>query len=317
MKDNIIFVKFTLNGIVCILAVTDLFLYSSLKKVFGKLMYTSQPLYGKNSIVIKDVNHHSFYKAAYFYKKNKIVPLTDKELLQIGIKIGLKKGEHLDNLLCGPPPNSPKNFIFPKKLIDCYNHIEICNLLNTISKFYKVSNDDILLTGGLLLFQTPLKYAHDIDVVIPVDSLEHLNLIIKSYTSFRIKLVKEYGYIWPLRWYTEEKKIICPFFIYRGLLPPVIRVKYLNEKILTTIKISDTKFSIFNMPIIETEGPIDLLIFRSTLLRGMLKRKQILKINCPLYEVVKGIYSGAIAGVITDPFTEIINIKDVLHEWTT
>jgi hypothetical protein len=69
------------------------------------------------------------------------------------------------------------------------------------------------------------------------------------------------------------------------------------------------------MPVVETKGAIDLLIFRSTLLRGMLRRNQILKINCPLYEVVKGTYSGAMAGVITDPFTEIVNIKDVLYEW--
>ena len=40
-------------------------------------------------------------------------------------------------------------------------------------------------------------------------------------------------------------------------------------------------------------------------------------INCPLYEVVKGTYSGEIAGVITDPFTEIVNIKEVLYEWIT
>ena len=77
----------------------------------------------------------------------------------------------------------------------------------------------------------------------------------------------------------------------------------------------DTRFSIFNMPIVETKSLVDLLIFRSTLLRGMLKKGQFIDIDCPLCVVEEGIYSGAMVGLITDPFMEIININQILNEW--
>ncbi len=315
MNDGVLFYKIILKNTECILFVSDIFLYQSPRSFFGKLMYTTQPVFGKKSLFIRK-SEKVFFKAAYRYMNNNtIIPLTDSQLQTIGINLGLIKGTFLDRLLCGPPSEVETEIMLAPRLIDYYNINDIAWLLDIICSAYNITSNDLLLTGSLHLFPRPLENVHDIDIVIPVDSLHHLNLINKYYLSSEINLVSEYNYIWPLRWYNDSGQIICPFFIYRGLSPPVLKIRPLGKNISGRVRIVDTRFSIFNMPIVETKSLVDLLIFRSTLLRGMLKKGQFIDIDCPLCVVEEGIYSGAMVGLITDPFMEIININQILNEW--
>ncbi len=129
------------------------------------------------------------------------------------------------------------------------------------------------------------------------------------------KHVIEYGYMWPLRWFSSEGHLICPFFVYRNLLPPIDRFVSNGLNFKGKVCISDDIYGVFNAPLLITDGGVMFVFCRSTLLRGMLRKGKNLHLDCPEYTVTSGSYKGSKVAIVTNPFKEITNIKDLLDEY--
>jgi predicted nucleotidyltransferase len=277
-------------------------------------MYSNVNVHGDNSIRTK-TNKSKFFNCAYCYtnlEKKIVRPLSDLELQQIGGKLDLICGIDINKHLNGPKFGSKIKYLNSPHLLDLIDRKKNQLLLDEISNKYLIEVKDLKVIGSIQLFSKEIKNSHDIDIVVSIDSEEQLRNVFSSH-----KRCVEFGYIWPLRWYSRNNHLICPFFIYRGLEPPIKKVSFNGNKYNGKIVIKEDKYGIFNAPLLITDGRIDLVYCRSTLLRGMLRKGHELFLDCPLCKVVEGKYAGANVGFITNPFNEIKNIKNILSEYQT
>jgi len=319
IKDDVLFLYIQLENVACILFVCDTYLYQEPHNYHGKLMYSNIKVHGEYSVPGKG-SKQVFYSCAYRYtdtEKNALEPLSDEELQQVGKTLGLSLGVDINEHLCGPPLKSKVTYLFSPFLFELYHSKEDQLLANEIAQKYGIDPGDIRITGGLQLFPKPIPESHDVDVVIPVDSQDQLRKISNYTNAAKDKPVCEFGYVWPLRWFNTDGYLICPFFVYRNLMPPIEKIIFNGVKFKERVSISDDTYSIFNAPLLITDGKVDLVYCRSTLLRGMLRNGQEISLDCPLCKVTRGLYKGAKVALVTNPFKEIANIKDILSEYQT
>lgn len=316
-KDDVLFLYINLKKVACILFVCDTYLYENPYSYHGKLMYSNKKVHGEYTTSGKK-QKQIFYNCAYRYadsKKKAIIPLTDEELQRVGKSLGLSLGSGVDKHLCGPPRKAKVSYLFSPFFHELYHSDKERYLAKEIANQYGINLGDLRITGGLQLFPTPIPESHDIDVVIPIDSQEQLIIISNHINAVKNKQVCEFGYIWPLRWFSEGGHLICPFFVYRNLMPPIEKMAFNGMNFDGKVVISDDTYSVFNAPVLLTDGSINLVYCRSTLLRGMLRKGHKMYLDCPLCTVTNGLYTGAKVAFVTNPFKEIANIKDILSEY--
>ena len=316
-KDDILFLDIQLRDVTCILFVCDTYLYPKANDFYGKLMYTNKRVHGPYMQPRKKSSQILFNCAYRYTTDNILKPLTDEELQEIGKSLGLMQGLGLDKHLCGIPEGSKVVFLHAPSFLEYYSSDETQSLADEIGITYGVDPKDLRITGGLHLFHPSVAEAHDVDIVVPIDSLDQVRTVFNHVESRKNKPVVEFGYVWPLRWFSTDGHLVCPFFIYRNLTLPIERLTFTGQHYHSKVYITDDMYSIFNAPLLITEGGVGLVFCRSTLLRGMLRKNQIIHLNCPLYVVSQGSFVGEQVAVITNPFKEITNILEILNEYRT
>ena len=319
IKDDVLFLYIQLEKVACILFVCGTYLYQEPHNYHGKIIYSNIKVHGEYSLPGKKFKQ-LFYSCAYRYinaRKNVLEPLSDEELQQIGKTLGLSLGININKHLCGLPLNAKVMYLYSPFLFERYHLNEEKLLANEIAQKYGIDPGDIRITGGLQLFHKSIQESHDVDVVIPIDSQDQLRKISKYTNINKDNPVHEFGYVWPLRWFSAEGYLVCPFFIYRNLMPPIENINFNSVNFKEKVSICDDTYGIFNAPLLVTDGKVDLVYCRSTLLRGMLRNGQELSLNCPLCKVSRGLYKNAKVALITNPFKEIANIRDLLSEYST
>ena len=316
-KDDILFLYIQFNDVTCILFVCDTYLYLEPNAFYGKLMYSNKKVHEEYTVPGKKFKQILFNCAYRYTKENMLRPLTDEELQKVGKSLGLALGSGLDKHLCGAPENSKVVFLTSPFFHENYPSEEAQFLANEIGRMYMVDPYDLRITGGLHLFPSNISESHDVDIVISIDSHDQLKNILNDTNSIRIKPVREFGYIWPLRWLSTGGHLICPFFVYRNLIPPIEKLTFNGMHFKGKVQIIDDTYCVFNAPLLITEGRVNLVFCRSTLLRGMLRKGQEIHLDCPQYTVTEGSYTGTKVGFITNPFKEITNIQDILSGYRT
>jgi hypothetical protein len=278
-------------------------------------MYSNKKVHKEHTLPGKKYKQ-IFYNCAYCYTPNKNVrPLSDEELQNVGKALGLSSGVGIDKHLCGPSENSNCSYLYSPLFIEQYHSKEEQLLANEIGQNYGVDPDDLKITGGLHLFPTHISESHDVDIVIPIDSHNQLTKIFGQIHAVKKKPVIEYGYMWPLRWFSSDGHLICPFFVYRNLLPPIERFVFNGTNFKGKVYINDDIYGVFNAPLLITDGGVKFVFCRSTLLRGMLRKGQDLHLDCPEYTVTSGLYKGNKVAIVTNLYKEIANIKELLSEY--
>lgn len=314
-KDDVLFLYVEHKDVTCILFVCDTYLYSKQRKFYGKLMYLNKKVHGEYTLPGKKYKQ-IFYNCAYCYTTNKnIRPLSDEELQNIGKTLSLFSGVGIDKHLSGPAENWNYSYLYSPLFNEQYHSKKEQLFANEIGQKYGVDPDDLKITGGLHLFPTPINESHDVDIVIPIDSNDQLTKIFYHIHASKEKPVIEYGYMWPLRWFSSGGHLICPFFVYRNLLPPIDRFVSNGKNFKGKVNIIDDIYGVFNAPLLITDGGVRFVFCRSTLLRGMLRKGKELHLDCPEYKVTSGLYKGNKVAIVTNPFKEIANIKDLLSEY--
>lgn len=315
VRDSLLWMIANKGKDTAILSVTEPFLYKDIEKAPGKVLYSTSCPYEEKSITTT-LFGRTFYKTAYQKHQNRIMGVSDSTIQRHSAELGMPRGTGIDSNLSMLTRDWQVSLIWPRPVIEMYPDLGGVQVVKEIESAYDCDASLVLLAGGLLLHLKPLREAHDLDVLIPIDSFSQLSSIHSFISKSSSGKVMEYGLRWPLRWFATNGVLVCPFFVYRLLSPPLEAANIQPEKIAGEVIIRNTDYGVFNMPFYETSGVISRLVCRSTLIRGMLRAGQRLCISCPLIRITKGTLMGELAGLITDPWTEIVNFKEVvLNEW--
>ena len=181
-KDDIVWVL-TGNANFCLaFSVNTPYLYPKDTFRNGKLMYATTAPFENESIALND-RGKQWYKVAYSINNKVQIPKSDEEILSVGSNLGLKTGIDLDRSLSRIPDSDIYSIIpsgKPCEVIHDFCEQNSQNLFTEISDHYEINNDDIKIAGGLSLFPKRLDEAHDIAVVIPINSELILNKLLTN-----------------------------------------------------------------------------------------------------------------------------------------
>ncbi len=299
----------------CYLAVFDPFLYAA-RPTAGKLMYSSIRPFGARTLERVTPDNRSLFRCAYRYDGEfAVVAITDSEIQQVAESFGLPSGTEMDAGLSSFNNAPFVEFCGSDIFISRYSSSGALAILDEISRAYGCEPRDIRLSGGLQLFGGALESAHDIDVVIPIHSQEQARHIAAFPIPSSAQRVCEFGYKWALRWVNRHGTIVCPFFVYTAIEPPVRSVAPAGS-LDATLTVEDATYGIFNSPCYAVRGGVDLLLFRATLVRGFIAEGQALPVRAPVYSVTEGGCRGARVAVVTNPWDQVLGFgEEVLSGW--
>lgn len=270
---------------------------------YAKLIYkTTKPFSSGNICKLK--NNEKWYKTIHKKNNDKKITLDDSEIQKFSDLNGFEGGDKFRGHLTKIPKNRVVEILKPPSVISVYNEFEISPLLDRIAEFYSVPKNDILLSGSGGIFKEPLSQLNDLDILIPIDTIEQLNKIATSKVPSLSNSIKLKDKHWPLRWSKELDLIVCPFFLYRDLEIPIKKINSIKSIINGTIEITNISYGIFNLPIFECKGVINKIIINSSFVRGLLEVGMILNIKGEVYEIIDGVWRGEFVAILCD---EIVN----------
>lgn len=316
-KDDIAWVKSTYKGNEFLFFLTEPFLYPSLERSAGKLIYANcRPF--QNGSLKKNKRNVIWYSTTTRLLQNKPYSLSDSEIQALSRSLGFLPATKIDGNL-----NSFESADIIETIWTPACEPNLLGFLSSksvddIESFYKLPLSKMRITGSMHAFGHDLSQASDIDLVIPINNSEVARMLATSLIPNFSKHVIEYGLKWPLRWYTDEGYIICPFFVYGNLPPLVEKVMDTGETIDCILEIEDDSYGIFNMPIYYVNTPVELLIVRPRIARGVFRKGNKYIVKAPVFEISSGSARGMSAAVVTNVHEQVIGLeRDIFSGWRT
>jgi hypothetical protein len=254
----------------------------------SKLIYASSQPYGKSTVMHHCDSKSVMYRVAYKFNNKDIRHVSDKEIQDVAYTFGLKRASGIHSNLSSIINSDIDKIVPSSKFLDRFTSNRARHVSNSIAKEYGIKTEEIKLTGGAQINGKSIDEQHDLDVIVPVLSNEHAGLIWKEIKSKVKGHVIERGFISPMRWYSPDSSMICPFFIYDKKMDiPILDMK-LGETVNTRVTVSDARLSLFNMPLFKVIGDVDFIAFRSRIARATIVENTQLIISAPLILVTKG-----------------------------
>lgn len=316
VNDDIFYININRSNCSLKFFQTSPYLNNSNNCKFARLVYISTPPFGKNSIKRKS-NNQNWYKTIHKIKNGRKVSVSNKEIFDLASRYNFDFGHGIHRELTRIPLNEIDSLHDSEQAIEFLNDNHI-KLLNDISNFYNSKLTELRLTGSAIALRIPYKYLNDLDLIIPVKNMEHLNYLnrfsknpqkvsrVKLGHGLSRNLKRKYS---ALRWIHENGQIVCPFFVYSGLYPPVLELQPTGYNVSGKIKIIDDKFGIFNTQCFRCSGAIEQIMICTTVARGEINVGMEFNINCPIYNVTKGFWAGKDVAVVNDPYLDFANLE--------
>lgn len=272
---------------------------------YAKLVYkTTKPF--KNGNIAKLKNEEKWYKTIHKFDNKKKITISDSKIQSISNSYGFINGNGYWSHLTKVPKIRVARIIKPPLIHDIYKDKSLNTLLGRISELYSIHLNDILLTGSGGLFHEPINQLNDLDIVIPIDSIEQLKAINYQKVPKNSNSIKLKDKNWPLRWSKELDLIICPFFVYRKLNIPITKLNLTQTKVIGKVEIIDVSYGIFNLPIFECKGVVNKIIINSTFVRGLLEVGMVLEIKGIIYDIVEGYWTGETVAIVSNEIIDTL-----------
>ncbi len=277
---------------------------------YAKLVYkTSKPFKKGNIGKLKD--EEKWYKTIHRFDNKQKITIEDSAIQIMSNSYGFENGNDYKNNLTKVPKTKIDKIIKPPLMKDIYQDECLRTLFNRISEFYSVHLNEIQLSGSGGLFHEPFNQLNDLDIIIPIDTIEQLNKISCKKVPNDSNSIKLKDKNWPLRWSKEFDLIICPFFVYRKLNIPIRKLNSTKSKIFGQVEITNISYGIFNLPIFECKGVINRIIINSTFVRGLLEVGMILEIKGVIYDIIDGDWVGETIAIVSNEI--ILGLKKNLY----
>lgn len=296
-KDDIVWAVVYSDGEMFAFSVNTPYLYSGSSFEYGKLMYSTINPFGEKALSIS-YSGEAWHKISSVDSKGKIIPKTDQEIQSIARSMGFLSGVGVNRSLSELPSHQVRNTIPSRKIdnvITDYDAEYVREIVLEACEHYGINEGDIHVAGSLNLFPRPLQEAHDVDMVIFVDSESMLEKYSRFPRPRYAREVFEFGKVWPLRWWTKEGFLICPFFVYRKLPLMVESVELTEIEWAGQLIVKDARYSLFELIILETISKNRWVIVRNGALRGEFFYNQKIYVRGCLSLITSGQLKGEMA----------------------
>lgn len=293
---------------------TSPYLNNTISINYARLVYMTQKPFGEASISTSR-SDQTWYKVIHKRKAGRRVSTSYDTVLSVASEFGFAAGTGIHRLLSAVPKKKIRRVNTSRAATDVLTGAHT-SILSDLSQLYDVAPNEFKISGSAAAFNLSYGSLHDIDIVVPVRDKPHLEAINRqakrpsSYKSVPLgpglsKALKRKTS--ALRWRHDSGKIICPFFVYDKTVPPVLSAIPINSYVEGKVVIINSKHGIFNTQFFESEGAIGKIMVCSTIARGEIEEGMRFKVNCPIYVVNKGLWSGDFIAVVNAPYIDFGN----------
>lgn len=276
--------------------------------VHGRLVYSTEPPFGVDSIG-RVSNGTTWYKVIHRNGEGRRISVPYADVLSFARKQGFQDALGVHRQLSMIPSAAIGSLEPSPSAVERYGDCAE-ELLQDIARFYDVGIEELRLTGSAAALDLPFDALDDLDVVVPVHDEEHLRRIaleprprgmgpVPLGPSVALGLRRAWA---ALRWRHPRGMIVCPFFTFGRLRPPAIDVRETGTRVRGRIRITSAIYGSFNTQFYECSGAMTRLMICSTFGRGETRAGSEFDVDCPVYEVLTGAWSGAHVAVANSPY---------------
>jgi len=299
MEDNVLWLICERNGLRLCFYLLAPYLHEDETNFYAKLIYSTHKCFEDGNIPKVRFDKEKWYKTIHYMENDKRRTVDDFKVQELAIGFGFDRGHGIWSNINAVPKKSNVEIVYPPKVLDVYGKSNVTELLQEIADFYCLTTKDLNLSGSGGFFNSPISELSDLDIIIPINSVEQLSKINNQKIPLSAKRVRHKEKYWPLRWINNFDLIVCPFFVYGNIEKPVVKVKETNKRIKGNVRITNTNYGIFNVPLYECNGAIERLMVKTSFMRGKIENDSEFNIDCPVYEVTDGLWAGKDIAVIT------------------
>jgi len=275
---------------------------------FGRLVYVTRPPFGGESIRKLSCGR-TWYKVIHRVRGGARRSVGYDDILGIAAQYGFLPGQGVHRQLSCLPTSAIHGLHPSPRAVDVYPQYRDC-ILRDVAAFYALDVDAIRLTGSAAAFSPPYSDLSDIDVVVPIRDFQQLGMILRTprtAPAFTVPLASATGRAFghpysSLRWHHPSGAVVCPFFVFAALPPPVAEARDTGTRVRGRVTITDARYGIFNTQYYECSGVADRLMICSTFGRGETDAGTRFNIDCPLYQVTRGAWVGMTVAIANSPY---------------
>ncbi len=308
MEDNILWLICEQKSVRLCFYMLAPYLHEDKNNFYAKLVYSTQECFQEGNI-LKVKGEEKWYKTIHYMENDKRRTVDDLHVQELACRFGFDRANGVWSSLNAIPKESITKIVYPPKILDVYGESEIKDLLQEIADFYDLRVEDLTLSGSGGFFRSPISKLNDLDVIVPINSEEQLVAINELKIPLTANKVRQKNKFWSLRWINDFNLIVCPFFIYGEIGNPVVNIRQTDKRVKGKIKITNSNYGIFNIPLYECVGVIESLMIKASFLRGEIKNNSIFVIDCPIYVVTEGLWAGREIALIKDYRSAVVLLE--------
>ena len=272
----------------------------------GRLAYSTSPPFGDSSIA-KVGKHERWFKVIHRMDGDRRTAVSVDTMLAVAATHGFKEGTGLHRNLVEIPVEQISDCIGAPRALTLFPAGN--EIIADVAAHYQVDPMEVRLTGAASAIGERFESVRDLDVVIPVKNEEHATSIASrepAHGRFDVPIGPNWsaalGHSYSsIRWRHRTGMIVCPFFVYATLSPPVVETRPTGRRASGRVRVTEAVHGLFNTHCYVSSGVAPHLMIRSTLARGEVRSGLEIAINCPIHEIVAGDWAGSEVAVVNAP----------------
>lgn len=284
--------------------------------VTGKMIYTEAEPYGHQSVPYQTREYGTLFRTVRKNVDGMPFLLDEIAIQQVTEDLGYQAASGLQKNISQIKVSQIVDVFSSELFLEKFSSSDAIKFARQVASHYDIDCQALRLSGGALINGKNLYDQHDLDVVIPIVDSEHAKKLWDVMRSKDSGHLIENGFKSPMRWMCDEAHMVCPFFVYGDSMEhPITSVKQIGWY-AGNLVVSDSRYSIFNMPILlTTGGGVEFIAFRSRVARACLSEGETLDVDGELVEVIEGELKGKQGVLIAKPFEEVKNLKYLMRRW--
>lgn len=285
---------------------TSTYLNTTTEALHGRLAYSTAPPFGSSSIA-KTGRTGTWYKVIHRRDGEQRTAVSVDAMLEVAAEHGFRRGAGLHRNLVRIAANQVIQRETSPSALSVYP--DQASIIEDVAATYQVEPAELMVTGAASAIGEDYASIRDLDVVVPIrDPAQAHELSVRPPRRGRYDV--PVGANWAralgrehssIRWRHNSGMIVCPFFIYREVTPPVVDCRPTGRRVAGRVEILSAVHGRFNSHAYLCRGAIRHILICSTLGRGEVRAGLAITIDCPIFEVTRGAWEGSAVAIVNSP----------------